>query len=206
MLKNIIWDFDGTLFDTYPFMTILFQKALREFSHEASVEEILSLMKQTLGRAVEYYRGLGVDDRFYALFKVAQDDCDPDSQQPFPHALEVCSRVIGLGGKNLIITHRSRKTAFKLLRHHKASSLFCEVITRESGFKRKPDPEAFNRAIESHRLRRTETLAVGDRDLDVLAATRAGIKSCFFSQAGSRPTVEVDFTVESLAELLQIIG
>ena len=89
----------------------------------------------------------------------------------------------------------------KLLYHHDMASLFSEIITKESGYRRKPDPETFVAAIASHRLIAEETLSIGDRDLDILAARAAGTRTCFFSQDGSSPSIPVDLIVHGLDEL-----
>jgi len=205
MIENLIWDFDGSLFNTYPAMVKLFRQALLRKGYVASENEILSLMKDTLGKAVDFYLDRGVDYDFYKDFKKSEEELDPAEQPPFEGAREICSKVVRNNGKNLIITHRSRKTTFRLLSHFEMTSLFSDIITRESGFKRKPDPDAFISAIRSYRLNPRSTLSIGDRDLDVIAARDAGTKTCFFSQNGTRPSIDVDFIVDDLAQLEEII-
>ncbi len=205
MIENLIWDFDGSLFNTYPAMVKLFRQALLRKGYVTSENEILSLMKDTLGKAVNFYLDRGVDYEFYKDFKKSEEELDPAEQPPFEGAREVCSVVVRNGGRNLIITHRSRKTAFKLLSHFEMTSLFSDIITRESGFKRKPDPDAFIYAIRNYRLNPKSTLSIGDRDLDVIAARDAGTKTCFFSQNGARPSIDVDFIIDNLPQLEEII-
>jgi len=205
MIENLIWDFDGSLFNTYPAMVRLFRNALAIHAYDASEDEILSLMKETLGKAVDFYLDRGVDYDFYKDFKKSEEELDPAEQPPFKGAFEVCSIVVKNGGKNLIITHRSRKTAFKLLNHFEMTSLFSGIITKEGGFKRKPDPDAFIYAIRNYRLNSKSTLSIGDRDLDVIAARDAGTKTCFFSQNGTRPSIDVDFIIDDLPQLEETI-
>jgi len=205
MIENLIWDFDGSLFNTYPAMVKLFRQALLRKGYVASENEILSLMKDTLGKAVDFYLDRGVDYDFYKDFKKSEEELDPAEQPPFEGAREICSTVVRNNGKNLIITHRSRKTTFKLLSHFEMTSLFSDIITRESGFKRKPDPDAFISAIRSYRLKPRSTLSIGDRDLDVIAARDAGTKTCFFSQNGTRPSIDVDFIINDLVQLEEIV-
>ncbi|WP_084170555.1 HAD hydrolase-like protein [Clostridium algidicarnis] len=45
MFENIIWDFDGTLFDTYSGMVYVFKRALGYNGIEISEDEILKYMK-----------------------------------------------------------------------------------------------------------------------------------------------------------------
>lgn len=205
MIENLIWDFDGSLFNTYPAMVRLFKQSLAIHGYGASEDEILSLMKETLGKAVDFYLDRGVDYAFYKDFQRMEEELAPVEQPPFSGAREVCSRIKRDGGVNLIITHRARRTAFKLLDYFEMTSLFSEIVTKESGFKRKPDPEAFISTIRRHRLKPESTLSIGDRDLDVMAARDAGTKTCFFSQDGSKPSIDVDYIVDDLLQLGRII-
>jgi len=205
MIENLIWDFDGSLFNTYPAMVRLFRRALLRKGYVASEDEILSLMKDTLGKAIDFYLDRGVDYDFYKDFNKSEEELDPDEQPPFEGARKVCSIVVRNGGKNLIITHRSRKTTFKLLSHFEMTTLFSDIITRERGFKRKPDPDAFIYALRNYALNPSTTLSIGDRELDVIAARDAGTKTCFFSQNGTRPSIDVDFIINDLVQLEAIV-
>ena len=46
MIENLIWDFDGSLFNTYPAMVRLFKQSLAIHGCSASEDEILSLIKK----------------------------------------------------------------------------------------------------------------------------------------------------------------
>ncbi len=45
--------------------------------------------------------------------------------------------------------------------------LFYDIISREDNFPRKPDPRSFYALIESNSLLPSETLVIGDRELDI---------------------------------------
>jgi phosphoglycolate phosphatase-like HAD superfamily hydrolase len=70
--------------------------------------------------------------------------------------------------------------------------LFTDIISHDDGYPHKPDPSAFLTLIERHQLPREETLAVGDREIDVLAAHAAGLKAAHFgTEAITTTTPEV---------------
>jgi HAD superfamily hydrolase (TIGR01509 family) len=48
LFRNIIWDVDGTLFDTYPAIVGAFKAALHELGKEADQAWIVELAKQSL--------------------------------------------------------------------------------------------------------------------------------------------------------------
>ena len=50
---ELIWDFDGTLFDTYPLMAQSLRQALLDEGRDVPLEHIRALMNVTLGHALE---------------------------------------------------------------------------------------------------------------------------------------------------------
>jgi phosphoglycolate phosphatase-like HAD superfamily hydrolase len=60
------------------------------------------------------------------------------------------------------------------------TSLVDDIAASDDGYARKPDPEAFEAVIAKQGLVRAETLAVGDRDIDILAGRAAGLRTCLF--------------------------
>ena len=58
------WDFDGTLYNTYPRIVRAFQKALKSRDIRMNDEDIFPLVKNTLGHAA---RTIGGDEHAQAL-------------------------------------------------------------------------------------------------------------------------------------------
>lgn len=50
---------------------------------------------------------------------------------------------------------------------------FTEVITKQYGFKRKPDSEGFMYLIEKYKIDKTTTLVIGDRECKILGGKAA---------------------------------
>jgi phosphoglycolate phosphatase-like HAD superfamily hydrolase len=206
MYRNIIWDFDGTLFDTYPAMSAAFQGALKELGADESVERITDLLKISMSAcatALAAHHGLDPDQilrRFEPLYSAVA----PHRQPPFPGVIAVCDHVRRIGGHNLIFTHRGRLSTERLLAAHNMLGLFTQYLTNDDGFPQKPDPAAFLALIGGNKLRADETLAVGDRDIDVLAGAAAGLFTCRFG-AAARGAV-ADLTIASFEELLRFLA
>ena len=51
MYKHVIWDFDGTLFDTYPIIIQNLDNALREFGYTCDPLEAMKLMNEIQAEA-----------------------------------------------------------------------------------------------------------------------------------------------------------
>ena len=54
-MKLFIWDFDGTLVDSYPYSVSCMQRALQVHGHCASYAEILEQMMENIPVALEYF-------------------------------------------------------------------------------------------------------------------------------------------------------
>ena len=74
---------------------------------------------------------------------------------------------------------------------HRMAELVTDIISHDDGFPRKPDPSAFLTLIERHHLPRDESLAVGDRDIDILAAHAAGLSAAQFGTGSITTTPDV---------------
>jgi phosphoglycolate phosphatase-like HAD superfamily hydrolase len=205
MFSDLIWDVDGTIFDTYPAFIRAFEAALQDLDAQAPRQRIAQLCRQSLSGCaltLAEERQLDADDvlrRFQAHYAAT-----PARDQPlFPGVIEVCTYVRSIGGQNLIITHRGGESLQRLLEFHHMADYFTDRLTRDDGFPRKPDPASFEEMIQRHHLERASVLAVGDRDIDVLAGRAAGVRTCLF---GTRlPEVGADYTIAHFAELYRIL-
>ena len=143
-----------------------------------------------------------------ALFEAAvawhYERTQPADQPPFPGVKEICEHICGAGGQNVIVTHRGPQGTAELLDASGLSGLFSGCITAADAFPRKPDPAAFNEIIERHGLVRDETMAIGDRDIDVLAGKSAGLYTCFFGPENSE--VDADLRIADFGELARLLA
>jgi len=185
-IRHIIWDFDGTLFDTYPAIARSFHLALKDLGENLAESELRQMAKESLDLA--HYVSMIIssfnvsEKKLMDAFRKQQAKVNPKTEYPFPQARDICLLIMKKSGKNFICTHRSRQSAFNLLETHKMRDLFCEFFSIEDGFHRKPDPEMFNVIIGKHNLILDEVLAVGDRELDVLAGKAAGMLTCLYGE------------------------
>ncbi|EHJ01138.1 HAD-superfamily hydrolase, subfamily IA, variant 1 [Clostridium sp. DL-VIII] len=205
MIKDIIWDFDGTLFDTYPGTVDAFLKALDDSGIKETKENVLNYLKVSDSSAVTHFKQLySLNNAFIDKYTDYKNDMKLETIRPFPFAEEVCRKFAALGGRNYIITHRGDSTV-KFLEHYGMRCHFTEIITKQYGFKRKPDPEAFIYLIEKYQVDKNRALVVGDRECEVLGGKAAGIKTCLYNTNNILVSTEPDFYIDSLENLFNII-
>jgi HAD superfamily hydrolase (TIGR01549 family) len=201
MFRNIIWDVDGTLFDTYPGIAGAFKAALNSLGKDASLDLIEELAKESINHCVSVLANkyqLNVE-KLGQAFTENYDRVKAENQPPFPGVVELCHYICSMQGKNVIVTHRGQFGTQELLSVHKMNDYFSGLITRDAGYPRKPDPAAFIAALTQFNLDPKETMTIGDRSIDIQAGQRAELFSCYF---GAEPdNVKPDCIISSFAEL-----
>ena len=84
-MKLFIWDFDGTLLDTYPNITGYLRRALLDFGHDVSQTEILEKMMVHIPHAIQHYSDLyqlpGLKDRYREDY--AEEATAPKVRDPY---------------------------------------------------------------------------------------------------------------------------
>ena len=166
-IKLFVWDFDGTLLDTYPNITGYLQRALRDFGKDATQTEILEKMLVNIPHAINYYSEFyhlpNLRDR-YMVYK-ALEETDPVTV--FPYVKEVLRRVREIGADNYIFTNRG-DTIYKMLERAGILNDFTEIITSASpNFKVKPAPDSIIYLMEKYGGTKDNTVMIGDRVCDL---------------------------------------
>ena len=178
MTPTFIWDLDGTLLDSYEAILAGIQETYEQFDIPFDREEVRNFIlrysvKDLLVRDADQH---GLDSE--ELNRVRATSLkEKNTQIPLMDgAREILAWAAEQDIQNFVYTHKS-DNAFQVLedlgvRHH-----FTEILTSDSGFARKPSPEALLYLIDKYQLDKANTYYVGDRLLDVETAIHAGISS-----------------------------
>ena len=206
MIKHIIWDFDGTLFDSYPGMVNAFLRALKKYEIEAEYDEVLKLFLNSEKTAVQYYQNqFLLGEEITEVYQDEKSHIDLSNMLPFPYAKEVCQRIKEAGRYNYILTHRG-STTYDILRKNGMVELFTEIVTKDNQFARKPDPEAIYYLLDKYQIHPKEAMIVGDREIEILLGQKAKVKTCFYESGNREPELQADYRVKSLEEVLTILN
>lgn len=203
MICEFFWDFDGTLFDTYPRMARAMARALAELGYDAEYDWVLNGMKRSLGdaaRAANARFGVDAQAAMDAYHRHAEDE-EPQSMLPYPGAREVLAAIAQGGGRNYLYTHRNH-TALEALERWDMRKWFRDFVTKEDGFPSKPAPDALNFLLAKHALARENCAMVGDRPIDLQAGENAGMAGIFFDPEGFYPEYPARWRFDSFARML----
>jgi len=202
MIRHLIWDAGGTLFDTYPAVVEACRRALFSLGHNSSPVEILPLFRISTDygiRTLADRAGLAYT-QLAERFREAYDAIGPQYQPPFEAVREVCAFISSNGGSNFIVTHRSLSSLSDLLNTHGLADYFAGSISKDDPLPRKPDPASILALLERYQLDPRECAVVGDRCMDVEAGHAAGVCTCLY---GDEPCSTLpDLRIRHYRELL----
>ena len=197
-----IWDLDGTLLDSYEAILSGIEETYAQFSIPFDKEKvrafILKYSVQDLLMQVAEERVLDVDK----LNQVrAQSLAEKNAQVILmPGAREVLAWASQQGIQQFVYTHKG-DNALTILRDLGLDVYFTEILTSQSGFARKPSPEAAIYLLDKYGLNPQQTYYIGDRTLDIEFAQNSGIQSINFlaSSAACNQQIEHLEDISSLS-------
>ena len=193
-----IWDLDRTLLDSYEAILSGIEETFGQFAipydKEKVREFILRYSVQDLLEQVAEERNLDAE----VLNQVrAQSLAEKNTQVVLMSgASEVLAWADQAGIQQFVYTHKG-DNAFTILRDLGLESYFKEILTSQSGFARKPSPEAATYLLDKYELDSENTYYIGDRTLDVEFAQNSGLQSINFLES----SYEVNHRIQALAAI-----
>ncbi|KAF8247318.1 pyrophosphatase ppaX [Wilcoxina mikolae CBS 423.85] len=229
--KLVVFDFDGTLFDTH---TSIVHCMSRTFTHlsppgtscnsHPSLEAIRAIITT----------GSGLSETFEALHAGPIPDMDHwittyrsfyvseglALVAPFPYAEELLKRLKAKGIPLAIVSNKGIGALEAVLKHVKMEGMVDLLLGDMMGVKKKPDPMSFNEIIapkfsqaeglENGKLNPKDVLVVGDTEADLLYAKNIGAAACWvrfgYGENEECEKLGPDFIVDSLEELGRHLG
>lgn len=185
---NILWDFDGTLFDTYPAFTSVMYELLNE---SVPQDDIHKELKKSFKHAATYFQLTNED---VIQFKNKEKSLSPEMKKPFPFVED----ILTFANLNVIMTHKPRNEVQTILEYYNWHHYFQEIVAGDDGFPRKPNPASYQYLHTKYNLH----LAVGDRLLDILPAKEIGLKTCLFQNDEKG----ADFYINTYADFFDVVN
>ena len=208
-IKHFIWDFDGTLFDSYPIIIATLRAALQEYGHDCDPVEAMRLMLQNIGVAQHYYAdkfGIVYEDLIETYYS-HHNRLNPQlAAEPMADVEKVLKKICESGRKNYIFTHRKCSTTAQYLEKYGLSQYFTEIVGPEApNIDYKPSPDSLLYLMDKYGMTAEDAVMVGDRDCDLGSARNAGMGTVHFVCTAVPETLSCDFRFESYQEMLLML-
>ena len=205
--RAFVWDFDGTLYDTYPHTVRAYAETLAEYGHEGDEAEIERIARISLLELKRYLKAaFGVPKEYFKAVERRALELVTANAKPFPDARDFVSQVVAEGGVNMLYTHRD-KTALDILDAGDFLRFFADAVyDGDPDFVWKPSPKAIRALLRRNGIEKSEAIMVGDREIDVVSAAKAKIDSCLIMPYDVAADSVATYKCESFAAFREALG
>ena len=218
-IKAIIFDFDGTLANTIPAITLGVNNTLRRLGlpthNEAEVLRFINhgareLIRQSL--AESFRDDAAYVDRAFTVYNEEYGKTYLLTREPYPGVADLVSDLHGKYRVG-VLSNKQDEFLTDLVRQVLPSGSWDAVAGVERGKPTKPDPYLSRKIAASLGVDPAECIMVGDSDVDLATAQNAGMahigvawgyrSAAFLREAG---VVHIADTVPALADMIEEVA
>jgi phosphoglycolate phosphatase len=219
-ISAVLFDLDGTLFDTASDIARALNRALGEYGwaplpvgdvarmvgrgSPMLIERAAAARGQTLSAADQ----AAMLERFFHHYGELEERNESDAQ-PYPGVVETLRRLHEANLRLAVVTNKHRRFASALLDRLNLMQWVGVVVGGDTCERRKPDPQPLLFACESLSVAPSCALMVGDSINDVRAARAAQLPIiCVpygYNEGQDPRTLECDAMIDTLAELPELL-
>lgn len=203
MIKAVLFDFDGTLADTYDAWYSLMNGVLKEMNYEEiSTEEFES---KCWGKKItECFEILVGKDNAQEAYTIAlEKSSDSFSKiRVFEESKHVLSQIHESGYKIALVSNTMSPFLKPMVEVSGLGEYFNLVIGADSVENPKPSPDIIEYTLKEMKIGKEEAIFVGDTVYDSQSARSAGIQSIIIGNE----QIHADFKVKTLKEVLDVLG
>jgi len=172
----VLFDLDGTLVDTVPFMLACVRHAfLGRRGAPTDAQWMAGLGTPLHLQLAEFAAGPREVEELAARYRQFWHEHHDDMTRCFPGALDVVSALSAAGHPMAIVTAKTMNGALRSLRHTGLLPFMGAVVAADSCARCKPHPEPVLLALERLGVRAGRAVLLGDSVHDVAAARGAGV-------------------------------
>lgn len=183
---HLIWDFDGTICNTWEVVFQGFWEMAKEHGYETNDDAVSAAISSgvTLEQAAVNLFHLEKKEDIHRCVKTYKNfyrDHQDDLQSLFPGIKAVLETCKINGHKNIICSNKGPDSIREAITQFKLEGIFDHIVGFEVGLPTKPDPAVFNDLIRPHfpDIPLEQFIMIGDTSKDILFANNLGIDSCW---------------------------
>lgn len=204
LYHNLIWDFDGTLFDSYPHVQSAFLQALSDFGRTADPDVLMAKLKINFGEAHKYLQS---SDELRARITQYEHDIDfAPVAVPYDGMKELLRDTHAAGVRHFVFTHRNN-LALTYMERAGILQYFDGWVTSDdkAHFALKPSPNSILYLLEQYQIDPEDCAMIGDREIDVGSGIAAGAKGILFDEFHNLGETAAQHRVYSIKELRELL-
>ena len=177
MKDYVLFDFDGTVFDTAEGITKCVQYALGKMGIEAELKDLMCFAGPPLDEMFSLRYGMSPEQahRAVELYRERYTPIGWAECSPFPGMHELMGRLRKKGIKLAVATSKPRHFAQRILEKYDMQNDFDIICGSELDGTRGQKWEVIEYALSQFGIAPSEAIMVGDRKYDVIGAKKCGV-------------------------------
>jgi len=187
MIKNLIFDLDGTLLDTLPAITKAANLTLKHFkkNYQLPTKEVVNYIGYGTYYLLKNCFRDDLKDDFDEVYKyyVSKQVLTHKIAKPYPYLKSSLISLKKKGYKLFVATNKPNEVANSSLLRVYGKTFFIDIEAQKKDTPKKPDPYVVNQIISRNKLNRKECIYIGDHECDIKTAINAKIP-CIILQYG----------------------
>jgi HAD superfamily hydrolase (TIGR01509 family) len=209
MIKNLIFDLDGTLVDSKRDIAAAQHWVLGQLGvHSYEPEALYPLIGKPLAVTFATLLPANLHERIPEAIELYKNYYPPRALETttlFPGVRETIESLRARGIRLATATTKLSAGTRRVLTHFKIAEHFAQIQGSDD-IPFKPDPSIVTKILEEQSWEKSETLMVGDTDNDIIAGKQAGIATCGVTYGaltrGQMEQLNPDIVIHSFPELL----
>ena len=196
--KVIIFDFDGTIADTYDAFVGIINGLADEFGYKKVSQEELKLLRNLNSQEIIKQSNISIF-KVPALLRRVKRELSKEIENIKPISdIQLALLALRKQGYQLgIVTSNTQNNVEKFLNNHDLASLFDFVYSDSNLFGKH---KILKKLIKRQKLVREEIIYVGDETRDIEAAHKSGIKVIAVGWGFNSPEVLAKYNPHALVE------
>lgn len=212
MYKAIIFDLDGTILNTLNDLFYSTNYALEQYNlKNRTYEEIRCFVGNGVRVLIE--KAVGNENQHLVedvlkTFKMHYQEHSLDHIRPYQCVDEVLKKLNKKGIKLAVVTNKFDAAAQEIVNKY-FPNIFDVVLGETKELNRKPHPDMCNYVLNKLGVKSSETLYIGDSEVDILTAQNANLK-CISCSWGFRTKKELmesgaSIIIDNPREILRLL-
>ena len=201
--KNIIFDIDGTILNSFEGAMQPFKKAIKEvIGKELTEAEMIKYFHLSNDKAMAE---LGLSQDSEEVKKINELSGEDKNLPLFENITTILKTLKNNGIFLAINTSRTNQELKSVIALQPLLPLFDYIITVDKLNEPKPDPESINLIVTENNLNKKEIIMVGDSRSDAFCSKNAGIDFALALWGAFETNLPTTYKLSNVNEILNLI-